>query len=243
MVLIVALLLSCNSSTDSGDDESSVQFEDGISLNIKELLGDELLYIIENDLEMPIHRGNDPPDIEAVMSSQTKTATFSATGITVLMKPLLLHRTNVPSDEGVRGPGFQFADYYLRFQNQNVGDYTIDVEDIQLGIERSFSRAFIIGADNKFTLFGPAHEVINSDTVHTVKIFSGTITNQGISSPYHALVMVDNADVGYKIPNKTGRSFTDGDNIAIVTSWPEDEAEKFSSYPSIGDNIITKPED
>ncbi len=59
---LVWFCVSCSSSTESDAD----LFKDGIHVDILERVGEETIDYIENELEVPIHRGDDPPDLEAM---------------------------------------------------------------------------------------------------------------------------------------------------------------------------------
>ncbi len=65
--------VSCSSSTEA----DAHLFEDGIHVDILERVGEETIDYIENELEVPIHRGDDPPDIEALVEAGHESETGS----------------------------------------------------------------------------------------------------------------------------------------------------------------------
>lgn len=81
---------------------TEVEFEDGISIAIRELLDEGQLNLIEDELMVPIHRGKNPPDIVAMLSGSNS----SGVRITVLMKPTVLVRTNVPEEIEIQDQPF-----------------------------------------------------------------------------------------------------------------------------------------
>lgn len=220
----IFLIPACG--TDNGGEQGN-SFEDGISRDVRELVGEDLLDVIENDLEIPIHRGDSPPDIVAMLSQQAQKSTFASTEIVILMKPLLFLNANVPGDS--HDPGDQFNDFYLRFSNQDMENYTIDFDHTHPGSTPYFGAgSFIIGNGNDFSIFGSSESERQEGTILSVEIFSGTITSEGISSPYSGFIMVDNGGIDGIVPNGTGRSFEDGDELAEVSTWPESAKLKLS---------------
>lgn len=209
------LFISCG--TESNDIDENERFEDGILTEINELLGEELMDILENELEMPIHRGDSPPDINSSFGKLKQQA-----GITFLMSPTILLKTNVPQDEGVREPGSSFSDGYIRFSNQSAQNYTIDFDLTNPGDAPYVGDgSYIIGQDNRFSVFGILESVRDEGTVITMNIFSGILTEDGISEPHYCFFMVDNGGVSGILPNGTGRSFEDADGFAVISAWPD----------------------
>lgn len=225
VLIFIGLFAFACSSTDSGSSDEPDGFEDGISEEIREFISDDQLEIIEKELEMPVHRGANPPDIVAMLSPSGKFVSSNMQDITVVMEPLLLLKTNVPNDEGRFGPGTQFADSYFRFRNQNMDNYTIDFDRTSPALDSPYigEGSFVIGEDNRFTVFGPLESERTDGTSISLNIFSGIITNEGISEPHYTLIMIDDGGVSGVIPNDTGRSFEDGDNLAEVTDWLEQQ--------------------
>lgn len=199
--------ISCSSDDDSTDMNSD-EFTNGILNAIVEIMGQENIDMVENDLEMIIHRGENPPNID---------------DITVLFSPVILMATNVPSD--FTFPGQTFDDAYIRLHNYNSENYTIRFDRGQdIDPEPHFGEgSYIIGEGNNFTVFGPQESTYPEGTVLSMNVFSGTLTEDGIANAYYALIMLDNAGNPGLIPNDTGRSFEDGDQFSEFTEWPYDE--------------------
>lgn len=197
--------ISCSSDDDSMDTDG---FTDGILDAIIEIMGQENIDMVENDLEMIIHRGENPPDID---------------DITILFSPAIMMATNVPGD--FTFPGQTFNDAYIRMHNYNSENYTIRFDRGQDNDpEPHFGEgSYIIGEGNSFTVFGPQESTYPEGTVLSMNVFSGTLTEDGIADAYYALIMLDNAGNSGLIPNDTGRSFEDGDQFSEFTDWPYDE--------------------
>lgn len=222
------LMLSCDT-TDSGNNHEETRFKDGIPVEVMDLLGEGMLKVIEDDLEMPIHRGDNPPDVVAMLSKTAKKRAPAA--VTNVMSPLLLHRTNVPSDAGNFEPGHRFIDQYFRVSVQDLDAYRMRVEMRSVSpsdgkiYESSFPADFLISGDeNRFTLYGQ-NETVYDDrdgTSLAMRIFSGIIADGVISSPHYSTFMIDDGGVSDIIPSGTGRSFIDEDGIATGTTWPEE---------------------
>lgn len=202
ILFITILLASCKKNS-----TNSPEFEDGILIEISEKINPEILGIIENELDMPIHRGDNPPVVDA----------------TFVMNPYALHRTNVPSDAGRREPGHRYAPLHLRLSGQNSENYTINFDTVHstIGEAPAFGPgSFIIGNGNRFSIFGFQQQQFDGVTTTLLSILSGILEEDGISSPHHTLFMIDNGEVSGRIPNNTGRSFVHGNNKAPFTSWP-----------------------
>lgn len=203
--ILVIALTSCSSDDDK---TTSDQFTNGILNSVIEILGQENIDMLENDLEMIIHRGENPPDID---------------DITILFSPTIMMATNVPGDFAI--PGQLFADVYIRLHKYNSENYTIRFDRGQdLDPEPHFGEgSYIIGEGNSFTVFGPQESTYPEGTVLSMNVFSGTLTEDGIANAYYALIMLDNAGDPSLIPNDTGRSFEDGDQFSEFTVWHYDE--------------------
>lgn len=196
------------SSDDDGAGANNEDFTDGILNTIVDIMGQENIDMVENDLDMVIHRGDNPPNID---------------DITVLFSPAILHETTVPDD--FAEPGQTFNDAYIRLHNYNNQDYTIRFDRGQdSDNEPHFGEgSYIIGEGNNFTVFGPQESQYTEGTVLSMNVFSGTLTPNGIENAFYALIMIDNAGVSSLIENGTGRSFEDGDQFSESLEWPYDE--------------------
>lgn len=215
LILITAialslLFLSCRSS-----DGIEVEFRDGISLPVWELLGEENLMVMENELDFPIYRGEEPPDVEQVLLSSSSNPSES----TVVLSPALLGKSNVPGEANQEG--LRYWDILVRIRNQNSKKLTVEFDRIVLGSSPYLSdEAFIIGDGNKFTVFGKQEDIIQEDTVISVNFFSGILEDGGVSSPKGGILVLDNRGIEPFLPNGTGRLFVDGDGFAELDQWP-----------------------
>ncbi len=210
VILFSAVLISCKS-----ENNVNVEFEDGISEPIRELLGDNLLNVLENELKFPIHRGKNPPNVVARLLSSS-----DAIGqATVMMQPTVLETTNVPGD--AIQPGGRFRDTLFRFNNQDNKNLTVDFDRIVLGSNPFLGEdSFIIGKGKKFSVFGKQLDIVEQDTVVSVNFLSGMIDDNGIREAFGGIIVIDDKDIGIFIPSGTGRVFTDGDGFAELEKWP-----------------------
>ena len=210
LVGLFIFLTSCKSSNDV-----EVEFRNGISVQILEMVGEENIAILENELDFPIYRGKNPPDVEEMLLASS----FSPPEPTVVMSPAFLQKTNVPGEANQEG--LRFRDILVRFNNQSMSNLTIEFDRIVLGSSPYLGdQAFIIGDENQFTVFGKQEDIIGQDTVVSVNFFSGTIEDAGISSPKGGIMVLDNRGLQQFLPNNTGRLFVDGDDFADLDKWP-----------------------
>lgn len=220
LILVFVISLTACSSDDEGAD-SSDGFSDGVLNEVIEIMGEENIKMLEEELDMVIYRGENPPNME---------------DITVLMSPVVLVETNVPGD--IAFPGMPFNDAYIRMHNYNSEEYSIQFDRGQdSDPEPHFGEgSFIIGEGNNFTVFGPQESEYENGTVLSMNVFSGTLTDDGIADTYYALIMLDNAEDPTLIPNDTGRSFEDSDQFSESTEWPYEDKhttdQQHSTYPS-----------
>lgn len=215
-ILFFTVLLTINIScgTDSND-VNDVIFKDGIHEGILETIDEEILETIENDLDMPIHRGDNPPFIDSYYSDKMESG-----GITFVMAPNIRESTTVPTDSPEGGQ--THLDNYIRLGNQNPDLYTIDLDRRHIGREPFYgSGVYIIGDDDRFSVFAIQMSERPGGVAISMNIFSGVVSEKGISDPHYAFFMVDDSGAGGFIPNGTGRTFIDGDGIAEISVWPE----------------------
>ena len=238
LLLSTVLLFSACSNSSSNDDN----FDDGVLINILDILGEENLNILENELDMPIYRGDNPPNIEAVFASlMFNTSEYGtmnqSTGASFLIKPLVMKESVVPGDEN-RNPN-SFWDLYVQLSNQNMENYTITFQNRHIQEPQGLSTAsYIMGEDDTFTVAG---QVVNIMTVgdeerevKSVQVLSGRLTDEGVADTHFAIMMVDNAEVPDRIPNGTGRSFEDGTGLSEPAEFPGTGDEE-SGRPAPGD--------
>lgn len=210
IIILPIIFVSCKSGNNV-----NVEFEDGISVPIRDLLGDDLLNVLENELDFPIYRGKNPPNVEARLLSSSS----SIGQATVIMQPTILESTNVPND-GIQ-PGGRFRDTLFRFSNQDNKNLTVDFDRIVLGSNPFLGdNSFIIGKGKNFTVFGKQLDIIEQDTVVSVNFLSGKIVDNGIRDAHGGIIVVDDQDIGIFIPSGTGRVFIDEDGFAELEKWP-----------------------
>jgi hypothetical protein len=165
LVVLSFFIYSCKS-----DSSVNVEFEDGISIPILDLLGEDLLNVLENDLNFPIYRGKNPPNVEARLLS----ASEAIGQATVMMQPTVLETTNVPRD-GIQ-PGGRFRDTLFRFSNQDNKNLTVDFDRIVLGSNPFLGEnSHIIGDGKNFSVFGRQLDIVEQDTVISAMHLAGSL--------------------------------------------------------------------
>ncbi|MGM0458303.1 MAG: hypothetical protein ACQERO_03070 [Bacteroidota bacterium] len=207
------------------DDDDSVELVDGLSPEIWEIVDEEMISMFEDSLDVPIHRGANPPDLLAALSGEPKKRLASGE-ITVVMRPFVLFETLIPNDPCIDNGCF-FYDLYIRLSNQDfdINEVTTTMRHLN---EPEFTpqSGLISGEGDSFSIFVEQEQDYDGDIVKLVSLISGRVTSEGIENPHLAGVMVDNAGVEGKIPNGTGHSFVDGEEFAEIVDWPEEEAQK-----------------
>ncbi len=237
--LIVSAGLMFSACSSSSDDD---RFEDGVLIDILDILGEENLNTLENELNMPVHRGDNPPNIEAVFASlMFNNSQFDTMnndiGASFVMAPLVMIESVVPGDEN-RDPN-SFWDLYFNLSNQDMNNYTILYKNRHVQEPSGVSTAsYIMGEDDLFTIAG--QHIIEWEVddeireVVSVQVFSGRITEEGVADAHFAFMMVDNGEVPDRIPNGTGRSFEDGTGLSEPAEFPGTGDEE-SGRPAPGD--------
>lgn len=213
MLGLCFMMYSCDVS-----DSVVSEIEDDLSEDIRNLVDDELMSIFEDDLGVPVYRGNTPPDIVSTLSGSNK----NNEGPTVVMKPLTLVETLVPDDPCADG-SCTWYDLYIRFSDQDMENQELTVE-MTLAHEPTISptNSFISGEGNTFSIFVEQVQEFEEGTVTMISLFSGTLTADGIEDPQLAGVMIENSGVEERIPNGTGQSFKDGNDFSALDEWPRE---------------------
>lgn len=234
-----ALIFSACSKSSSSDD----RFEDGVLVDILDILGEENLNTLENELNMPVHRGDNPPNIEAVFASLMFNNSEYGTmnddiGASFVMAPLVMIESVVPGDEN-RDPN-SFWDLYFNLSNQDLDNYTILYKNRHTQEPSGVSTAsYIMGEDDLFTIAGQHITEWDLDgeirEIISVQVFSGRITEEGVADAHFAFMMVDNGEVPDRIPNGTGRSFEDGTGLSEPAEFPGTGDEEEGGRPAPGD--------
>ncbi|MEQ8525276.1 hypothetical protein [Gracilimonas sp.] len=212
---------SCNIFNSNGGNNS----DDELPPEVKEIVPDDLLATVEDSLGVSVNRGSSPPNIESLLAGTQKAK--PPEGVTVIMEPFELVETVVPDDDEDQ----LFYDMYVRMGNQNTDNEEIDIsmrhrqQSVSTGLG-----GYITGEDSSFTIFAEQESEREGETIRSVRVFSGIVTEDGIDNPQLALMMKENAGFDDIIPNGTGRSFDDGDGLAEIDEWPEGDASQ--SEPS-----------
>lgn len=189
-IFAAVIMASCSSDSDSIVDAN------GLTKDIKNLVPDSIMAKMK-EIGMPIYTGDNPPDIQ-----------FS-----FLMSPLTLKGTNIVYDS----IGKVYANEYIKFYNQDTKKLTIQCYYKQSTSVASGIGGFIVGNDNKFTVFLDCKSTDEDGHVNiTTEVYSGEITDTGIKNMYLAFFMVDD----HGDPNNEyieigqGRLFYDSDGFS-----------------------------
>lgn len=150
------------------------------------------------DLGIEINKGRNPPNIEG----------------SYLATPLQLAKNTAG------GSIADQSDMYVTFSEQKNTSLTISADymmQTMLGTTYSSGTdAFLVGEDNKFTVFMDAIRAQGGYTAKTVEVFSGEMTDAGISNFQWAVFMVDDRGdpLDLWIPNGTGYFKKDNDGFS-----------------------------
>jgi hypothetical protein len=182
----------------NGNDNGTVVEANGLTPDINNFISSEILAEIEN-LGMPINRGGSPPK--------------NITGTYVSSQDICV-ATNRPNDEF--GPGYRFADFYFIFSEQDNTNLTIKAQSAQSTHTGEGTGAYIVGNDNKFTVFCPSDMKTGSGhTYKSVLIYSGTLVSGGIKDFYHSTFMLEGGGAEWNLlENGQGRVIYDSDGLA-----------------------------
>lgn len=227
IIFLPFLITSCGLL--GSDDDDTVELVDGLSPEIWELVDEELISVLEDSLDVQIHRGDNPPDIQNALSGSAQKA-INTEGVTVIMRPFIMVESLVPNDRCAEDNCYWY-DLYINFNDQDfeTNEVKIRMRHVEQP-EINGTNGFISGSGENFSIFVEQVQDFDGRIVKMVSLFSGTITSEGIENPQLAGVMVDNADVEGRIPDGTGRSYKDGDDLAELDEWPEvDENAKIIS--------------
>ncbi len=231
---LLILVSSCGifGSDDEPDDPLSQ-----LSPDIREFVTVEMLAVLEDSLHIPVHTGENPPDIAMLLSGAQKIgpddAGTQSLAVAVVMRPFVLLETVVPNDR-CANDRCTYNDLYARLSNQNLTDNQIDIELRHAHQpEHGGTGAYIIGEEDRFSIFTKqVQEREEGRFVHTVILYSGIVTAGGIKDPHLGTIMVDNAGFDELIPNGTGQSHGDGNGFSEIAEWPEDPVDKIAADPS-----------
>lgn len=217
-ILALSLLLTSCGLLSSDSEDDKVELRDGLHPEIWELVDEELLSTFEDSLSMTIHRGDNPPDIIGVLLGNQAKAKVND-GVTVVMKPFEIMESIVPNNPCAE---CSLYDLYIMFNEQDVvnNEVTIKMRHVEAP-EIVPESGFISGDGNNFSVFIEQTQDYDGQIVELVSLFSGTVTSAGISDPQLAAIMIENSGVPGKVPNGTGISYKDGNDLAEISEWPE----------------------
>ncbi|MFO7846114.1 MAG: hypothetical protein R6V27_06110 [Balneolaceae bacterium] len=225
IVISMLVLVAASCGILGSDDDDSVELVDGLSPAIWEMVDEELISTFEDGLDVPIHRGANPPDLLAALSGEPKKRLASGE-VTVVMRPFVLFKTLVPDDQ-CEDKGCNYSDLYIRLDALDYETHEVTTTMGNIGKpEITSTSGLISGEGDSFSIFVEEEQDYDGDILQSVSLFSGKVTSEGIEEPHLATVMIDNAGVESMIPNGTGYSFVDGEGFAEIIEWPEGEAQK-----------------
>lgn len=170
--------------------------EDGFTKPITDMIPQEIFDKLD-DLGMPIHPGGNPPNMVG----------------SYLISPNKLMNSSIPGDN----VGSIYDDATLILTEQNNSELTIMVDYEQGGSTGEALGGWVIGEGDRFSIFVELLQTSTDGTkTRMARIFSGKITDDGISEEYHSLVMLD--DFGDPLDKYIeigeARLFSDSDGLA-----------------------------
>lgn len=219
-IILFFIISACGVNDSSDEEQEGPEFIDGISEDVWELVSEEQLETIENELEMPIHRGADPPLFPAATNkSQEKDDELIFD--TYLVEPVVLKASSVPNDPiPIEST---MPNVYFRFQNQDPTDKTLSLSMYEEGLGTfSSQKAPIIGNDGYFTIVSVlTGAYFGNEQIEGLIFISGFLGQDAISELNYNIFMLDNSGDDDYIPNNSGRTFIDEWEISELTTWPE----------------------
>ena len=240
---LFSLLLLVSSCGIFGSDDEPDDPLSQLGPEIREFVTVEMLAVLEDSLHIPVHTGENPPDIAMLLSGAQKIGPDDAgthsLAVSVVMRPFVLLETVVPNDR-CANDRCTYYDLYMRLSNQILDGMINGNETGQIDIELrhahepeiSGTGAYIIGDEDRFSIFAEqVQEREEGRFVHTVILYSGIVTAGGIKDPHLGTIMVDNAGFGDLIPDGTGQSHGDGEGFSEIAEWPEDPVDKIVADP------------
>lgn len=186
--------------------------------DIETIVTPEILDSLEQ--YMPIYRGTTPPYVEGAY----------------LYEPEAVYCQDYATGGGF-APGTICASEIIRLYNQNDAALTLDFSSKSVNGNSSSegTGSFISGYDNHFTVYFNTEGVSSGIYTRMAEVYSGTITENGISEFYHAFVMVEKGDdPNHKLMGEgVFRLFRDTDGIAKNHTWDNESRSLQSTLPSI----------
>jgi hypothetical protein len=208
-ILMVCLTLSLSSCSEDDPTDITVD-ENGLTRDITDLVPQAILDEMET-LGMPINGGVNPPDIEGIFTQA----------------PVVLLASNIENDN----IGTTYASKEIAFSNQNNDNLTVNYDGVEYDSDtgniyntREGFGGFLVGDGCNFTIFIEVISTDNNDhTNQLVEVYSGCISEEGITDLHNALFMIDdNGDPSnVYIENGQGRVFYDSDGLSERTQGEE----------------------
>ncbi len=173
--------------------------DEGLTEEIVNLVPDSILVEIKS-MGMPINGGATPPNIED----------------SYIASPFVLKATTVNTFQ----IGHTFADFKVRFQNQDNNELSISMDYINGGETGTGMESYVVGENNKFSVFCEVNADHNGSSAKMVIIISGEVATGGIKDLYLSNFMLDNYGnpSGYWIGNGKGRVIYDSDGFSPTTN-------------------------
>jgi hypothetical protein len=229
LIILFLTTASCDifSSSDEEEEiESNVEFPNGIHEGAWDFITQEILDIIEEDLEMPIHRGDDPPQFDHGGSKSVNVQSDELIFDTYLISPVVLLASTVPDDP--HSIGSTYPDTYIRIYNQDLRNHTVSLDVYEEGIGFFHDpAAYIMGSEGYFTIMSTLlGNYFGHDEIVGSAFYSGYLGQEAIADLHYNYFMIDNASDDAYIPNNSGRSMRDDWGVSELTTWPENAAQK-----------------
>lgn len=220
-LFISAMLMLSGCNIFGSDDDNDASFTNGVLDDVWDIMSPDQLNLMENTLNIPIYRGDNPPSLENAFELSP------GSSITFLMRPFVMVNSTVPTDEEADIPR-TFNNLYVRLADQDMSTYTIDLGLTHAGSPPlAGTSGFIIGNNNNFTIFGPLTQERESYELKIVHVLSGQIgSDDTLENLQLAIVMVDNDGDPDAIPNDSGRRFIDETQTSSRATWPHSDTNK-----------------
>ena len=154
------------------DVEFSTLDDSGLTVEIKDILPEEILEVID-DMDIIMYGGNNPPNVEG----------------TYLISPLALLKSNISTDV----IGRLFADIIIQFYDQDPVNLSIKTRDQHAETTGSGSGSFIVGDGNYFTIVGEDFRMDADGDPYCKLAFviSAELSDEGLKNCEYTIVMVD----------------------------------------------------
>ncbi len=211
LIFVVVSMFSVGCEEENKDSKVEAN---GLTKKINDFVSEEILGNMKK-MGMHINTGDTPPSING----------------SYLVSPFILLKSNRPSDN----EGKKFSDYKVKFYNQDNENLEVAIDYVNGPEKGNGIGAFIVGNNNKFTVFVEMTSHSKGATAKLVQVLSGEIADNGIKNFYYSNFMIDNngnTDVWMK--NGEGRVIYDSDGFSPKTSFKSFLVKSSSSDNSKG---------